>query len=341
MPTYTLVTGANGHFGNNLVRLLMSRGEHVIAGVRNPQHQKTMEDLGCTTVVADLLDRRALAVALSGVDVVYQVGAVFKHWAINPERDIYAANLQATRNLLEAAAHAGVKRLVYVSSLAALDRTRLPITEAGWNPDQSNLYFRSKTDAEKLAWELAEKHNLNMVSVLPGAMIGRNCLAPTPTMALLMSIMEGKLPVNPGFFFNFVDVEDVAVGCYRAALNGKPGERYLLANENCTSIEELVRQAQALFPERKIRMPAKPPRAVVYAAATMLEWVGKLTRREPLLQRNFLSAFTIREQCDISKAKRELGFQPRSPADAITSAFRYLAGANKDAAATVVQAVPR
>jgi dihydroflavonol-4-reductase len=325
MPTKSLVTGANGHLGNNLVRLLLSRGDHVSAGIRNPQHRKTFADMGCTTVLADLLDRRALATALSGVDVVYQVGAVFKHWARNPERDIYAANMLASRNLLEAAAHAGVQRLVYVSSLAALDRSRLPITEASWNPDQSNIYFRSKTDSEKLAWELAAKHNVNMVSVLPGAMIGRNCLAPTPTMALLTSVVAGQLPVNPGFFFNFVDVEDVAAGCHSAALNGKPGERYLLANENCTSIEELVRQAQALFPERKIAMPAKPPRVVVYAVASVLEIVGRLTRREPLLQRNFLKVFTVREQCDISKAKTELGFSPRPPSEAIASALRFLA----------------
>jgi len=327
MPTKSLVTGANGHLGNNLVRLLVDRGDHVNAGIRNPQYRKTLEGLGCATVPADLLDRRSLVKALNGVDVIYQVGAVFKHWAPNPERDIYEANMLATRNLLEAAAHAGVQRLVYVSSIAALDRSRLPITESSWNPDQSNIYFRSKTDSEKLAWELAQKHNLNMVSVLPGAIIGRNCLVPTPTMALLTSVIDGKLPINPGFFFNFVDVEDVAEGCYSAALNGKRGERYLLANENCTSIEELVRHAQALFPDRNIAMPTKPPRAVVYAAAAMLEVVGRLTRREPLLQRNFLNAFTVREQCDISKAKRELGFRPRPPNEAISSALRYLAAA--------------
>lgn len=204
MPTKSLVTGANGHLGNTLVRLLVSRGEHVIAGIRNAQHRNILDSLGGTTVRADLLDRSSLAAALQGVEVLYQVGAVFKHWAPNPERDIYAANMNATRNVLEAAAHAGVRRVVYVSSLAALDRARVPINESSWNPDRSNIYFRSKTDAEKLAWDLAEKHRLNMVSVLPGAMIGRNCLTPTPTMALLTSVIEDKLPVNPGFFFNFM-----------------------------------------------------------------------------------------------------------------------------------------
>jgi dihydroflavonol-4-reductase len=325
MPTTSLVTGANGHLGNNLVRRLLGRGERVVAGIRNPKYRAALENLGCTTAQVDLLDRASLPRALAGVDVVYQVGAVFKHWARDPERDIYTANLNATRNILEAAAQAGVRRLVYVSSLAALDRSRPPVTESGRNPDRSNVYFRSKTDSEKLAWELAAKYGLDLVSVLPGAMIGKNCLTPTPTMALLKSVLDGALPVNPGFFFNFIDVEDVAEGCHVVARSGKFGERYLLANERCTSIAELVRLAQAQFPERNIATPAKPPRLAITVAASVLEFVGRLTRREPMLQRNFLQAFTVPEHCDISKARRELGFRPRSPEESIASAFRYLA----------------
>lgn len=319
------VTGANGHLGNNLVRTLLDRGENVVAGIRNTNHAEKLRALGGRVTHADLLDKPSLVRSLDKVDVLYQVGAVFKHWAPDPEHDIYQANMRATRNILEAAAEAGVEKVVYVSSLAALDRACNPITETTWNPDTSNVYFRSKTDSEKLAWDLAGKLGLNMVSVLPGAMIGPNCWSPTPTMSLLRTILEGMLTADPGFFFNFVDVRDVAEGCWQVAENGRAGERYLLANEHCTGVGEIVRIAQTLFPERRIKTPARPPRSLLYPIVTILELAARFRGQEPELQRNYLRVFTLREECDISKARRELGFAPRSPQETIEAALKYQA----------------
>lgn len=325
MHKTSFVTGANGHLGNNLVRLLVDRGERVIAGIRNPGHADRLRTLGCRVAHADLLDKPSLIRALDKVDVLYQVGAVFKHWTPDPERDIYQANMRATQNILEAAAEAGVEKIVYVSSLAALDRTCDPITETTWNPDTSNVYFRSKTDSEKLAWNRAGKLGLNMVSVLPGAMIGPNCWSPTPTMSLLRTILEGKLTADPGFFFNFVDIRDVAEGCRQAADRGVPGERYLLANEHCTGVGEIVRLAQELFPPRDIKTPARLPKPLMRTIVALLELTAKLRGREPEMQRNYLRVFTLREECDISKARRELRFAPRPPQEAIEAALKYQA----------------
>ena len=325
MKNTVLVTGANGHLGNNLVRALVGKGEKVVAGIRNPANRKALAGVECDITPIDLLDRSSLAKGMVGVNVLYQVGAVFKHWAKNPEREIYQANLQGTRNALEAAAEAGVQRIVYVSSLGVLDRSRITITETTWNPVRSNIYFRSKTDSEKLAWELAEKLGLELVSVLPGAMIGENCFGMTPTMALFRTILDGKLPVNPGFFFNFVDVADIAEGCWLAATRGRPGERYLLANENCTGIEEIIRIAQHEFPDRGIKIPPTPPRALLRLLVSLMEGVSKIRGVEPELQRNYLTEFSIRESCDISKARRELGFNPKPPREVIVNTLRYVA----------------
>jgi dihydroflavonol-4-reductase len=319
----SFVTGANGHLGNNLVRTLLDRELNVVAGIRNPNHTEKLRTLGSRVVYADLLDKPSLVRALDKVDVLYQVGAVFKHWSPHPERDIYHANLLATRNVLEAAAETGVKKVIYVSSLGALDRSQIPITENGWNSDTANVYFRSKTDSEKLAWELTRRLGLPMVSVLPGAMVGPNCWAMTPTMSLLQTILQGKLSADPGFFFNFVDVRDVAEGCWQAAVHGKAGERYLLANENCTGVGEIVRIAQMLFPERKIKTPPHPPKLLLYLVASFLELVDKLRGREPELQLNYPRVFTLREECDISKARKELGFGPRPPQETIEAALKY------------------
>ena len=325
MQNTVLVTGANGHLGNNLVRVLLGKGEKVVAGIRNPANRAALAGLECDITQIDLLDRSSLVKAMTGVSVLYQVGAVFKHWAKDPEREIYQANLQGTRNALEAAAEAGVRRIVYVSSLGALDRSLTPITEITWNPVTSNVYFRSKVDSEKLAWKLAGELALDVVSVLPGAMIGENCFAMTPTMSLFRTILSGKLTANPGFFFNFVDVADIADGCWLAATRGRPGERYLLANEKCTGIEEIIRNAQQEFPDSEIKMPPTPPRALLRLIVSLMEWVSKIRGVEPDLQRNYLTEFSVREVCDISKARRELGFNPKPPGEVLINTLRYVA----------------
>ncbi|MBI3526234.1 MAG: NAD-dependent epimerase/dehydratase family protein [Betaproteobacteria bacterium] len=325
MQNTSLVTGANGHLGNNLVRALLAKGDSPVAGIRNPANDIALASLGCSIARIDLLDKPSLVRAMKDVDVVYQVGAVFKHWARNPEQEIYQANLQGTRNALEAAAETGVRRVVYVSSLGALDRSRTPITEKAWNPVRTNIYFRSKTDSEKLAWELADKLGLEMVAVLPGAMIGGNCFGVTPTMSIFRTILEGKLSANPGFFFNFVDVADVAEACWLAAAKGRPGERYLLANENCTGIEEIVGIAQREFPERKIKLPPTPPRILLRLIVFLMEGISKIRGVAPELQSNYLTEFSVREVCDITKARRELGFAPKPPHEVIANTLRYVA----------------
>ena len=327
MEQTSLVTGSGGHLGNNLVRALAAKGVPVVAAVRNPEHRTRLPASGCKMVTANLLDKASLASAMRGVTTLYQVGAVFKHWAKDPEREIYQANLAATRNALEAAAEAGVGRIVYVSSLGALDRSTTLINPTTWNPSRANVYFRSKTDAEKLAWELARRLRLDMVSVLPGAFIGKNCFNLTPTMGLLKTILDRKLPVDPGFFFNFVDVADVAEGCWLAATRGRSGERYLLANENPTSVGEIVKIAQETFPERNIKTPSKPPRLVLGLVVSLMEHIARIRGVEPELQRNFLTEFAAREVCDISKSRHELGFAPAAPLEAIRAALTYLASA--------------
>lgn len=324
MQNTVLVTGANGHLGNNLVRVLLEKGEKVVAGIRNPANRAALAGLECDIAQIDLLDRSSLVKAMKGISVLYQVGAVFKHWAKDPEREIYQANLQGTQNVLEASAEAGVQRIVYVSSLGALDRSQTPITETTWNPVTSNVYFRSKVDSEKLAWKLAGELALDVVSVLPGAMIGENCFAMTPTMSLFRTILDGKLSANPGFFFNFVDVADIAEGCWLAATRGRPGERYLLANEKCTGIEEIIRIAQQEFPDSGIKMPPTPPRALLRLIVSLMEGVSKIRGVEPELQRNYLTEFSVREVCDISKARNELGFNPKPPREVIVNTLRYV-----------------
>src|SRR5215467_14144582 len=137
-----LATGANGHLGNNLVRLLINKGIPVRASVRNIRNKEAFSGLNCEVVQADITDKQSLIRALEGVETFYAVGAVFKLWARDPKKEIYDVNLAGTKNIVEAAKEAGVKRIVYISSIAALNYQKLPTNESyGYNPERRNWYY--------------------------------------------------------------------------------------------------------------------------------------------------------------------------------------------------------
>ena len=221
-----LVTGANGHLGNNLVRLLIAKGYQVRASVRNIKNTKPFEGLDCEVVQADITDKNSMLQALRGVDTFYAVGAVFKLWAKDPQKEIYDVNMNGCKVMIAAAARAGVKRIVYVSSIAALDYTKgIPINEeSGYNPDRRDMYYNSKNDAEKLAFGLAKKHDIELVAVLPSAMIG-GVIADrlSNSNEILKAILNNKLPIETKITLNWIDVNDVAEGCVLAATKGKSG----------------------------------------------------------------------------------------------------------------------
>lgn len=319
-----LVTGATGHLGNSLVRALLAKGKKVRASARNLNYQEPFAGLNCELVYAELTDKKSLYQALEGVEILYQVAAVFKHWSKDPKMEIIDANLRMTQNILEAAAEQGVKKVIYVSSIAAIDRKAIPLDETTWNKDFQNPYFHSKTVSEQLAWRLADKLNLQMVTVLPSAIIGPNAFIRfTPTMNLFMNILNNKLPFDPDFNFNFVHVMDVAGGMIAAAEKGRCGERYVLATEPAIEISKVIQIARALFPD--IKMPQKIDYASLMNIATSMEKESEITGQTPLLLRSNVELYyQADERIDISKAKKELGYDPMSPEEAIKETFIYL-----------------
>lgn len=322
-----LVTGANGHLGNNLVRLLISKGIPVRASVRNIKNKEPFAGLDCEVVQADITDKQSLINALQGVDTFYAVGAVFKLWAKNPKSEIYDVNLLGTKNIIEAAAEAGVKRIVYVSSIAALDYSKLPAKESnGYNPDRRDWYYNSKNDGEKLAFEMAKIHNVELVAVLPSAMIGSVAYSPLSTSYnIIKLILKKQIPVETNIAINWIDVKDVAEGCYLAATKGKNGERYILANEKCTSLKKTTLIAQELFPDLKIKLPISVPKPLLFVIARFMEIGSTISGEAPLLSTKDIAMFSgLQQDFDITKARKELGFNPKDPRQAVKEAMIYL-----------------
>ncbi|GGH33371.1 NAD-dependent dehydratase [Dyadobacter endophyticus] len=322
-----LVTGANGHLGNNLVRLLIKKGIPVRATVRNLGNITSLSGLDCEVHQADITDRQSLLKALDGVDVFYAVGAAFKLWAKDPKREIYDVNMEGTRNMIEAAAEMGVRRIVYVSSVAALDYTNLPTKESsGYNPERGDMYYNSKNDGEQLAFRLAAELGVELVAVLPSAMIGGEASLPlNVSYGVLKLILNKQIPVDTKITLNWIDVNDVAEGCYLAARKGRTGERYILANEKCMSITESTRISASIYPELRLSVPKSLPGFMLTAIAGMMEFSAWIRGKAPVLTRKDIAMFSgLQQNFDISKARMELGFDPTPPEQALKAALAYL-----------------
>ena len=324
MKGISLVTGANGHLGNNLVRALLARGEWVRASVRNPQNRAPFEGLECDVVQADLLDKDSLLRACEGVQTLYQVAAVVKHWSRNAEEEVLRPAVEGTRNVLEAAAHQGVTRVVYVSSEITLGSHDSPIDESSWRSDYfGNPYAKAKTESERLAWKQADELDLGLVSTLPGSIVGPHCFSLTPTMGYLKQALGGEVFLDINLCFNFVDARDVAAGMIAAAEKGRRGERYLLATEEAVSNRRLLELAQGFNPE--VKVPPRAPRLALMAVAGAMELGARITGGQPRLSRSQIKIFYgTKRRMDLTKARVELGYTPRDPETAIREAFEYL-----------------
>ncbi len=326
MNQKSLVTGANGHLGYNLCKLLIEKNIEVVATYRNEKNKKILLELGCEITHVDIMNKSSMIEAFKGVTNLYAVGASFKMWSKNPKKEIYDNNVEGTRNLFEAAFINGVKNILYVSSVAALDFTKLPAKESnGYNTDRRNWYYNSKNDSDKLAIELSKKYNIRTVLILPSAMIGSIAHNLSYSNKLVYQIMNGEMVADTNITLNWIDVKDVAMGAYLAMKKGRNRERYILANEKHTSIQESVNIASKEFSSLKLKTPPKVPKFLLYIVAFFMEIGSKITGKEPLLKREYIKMFYgLHQDYDISKAKTELGFQPTNSKTTLINALAYL-----------------
>jgi dihydroflavonol-4-reductase len=322
----SLVTGGNGHLGNNLVRLLLSENQNLRTTVRNINNQQPFIGLNCEVVQADITNRASLKKAFQGITNVYAVAANFSMWAKHPKTEIYDNNMQGTQNVFDMAKECGVKNIVYVSSVASLDLTTLPAhVDNGYNKDRRNWYYNSKNDSDKLALELGKTYGIRTVVVLPSAMIGSKAFKLSYSNHLVLQVLNGEIPVDTNITLNWVDVKDVALGTYKAMTNGRDQHRYILSNEKHMTLQETVKIASNLYPELHLKMPKKAPKWVLYAVAGVMEMRSKLTGQEPLLQRHYLDMFYgLKQDYDSSTSRQELGFNPKPSKKALEEALTYL-----------------
>ncbi|MEK1911910.1 MAG: SDR family oxidoreductase [Pseudomonas chlororaphis] len=313
------VTGATGLLGNNLVRELLARGCAVKALVRSrAKGEQQFKNLsGVELVVGDMGDVEAFAAALGGCDTVFHTAAFFRdnykggsHW-----QELEKINVIGTRELLEQAYRAGIRRFIHTSSIAVLDGAPgSSIDETCLRADaNADGYYRSKILADRAVLAFLEAHpEMQACMVLPGWMWGPGDLGPTSSGQLVNDVLHGKLPgLIPGSF-SVVDARDVALAQIAAARHGRRGERYLAAGRHMTMAElvpVLGRIAGVKPPARYVPLP------LLYTLAAVQEVYARLTGRPILLSLATLRLLVRekdRSRFNYRKSEQELGLNFRA-----------------------------
>ena len=317
-----LVTGSTGFVGNHVARLLASRGERLRLFVRPSSNQATLTGLDAEIVVGDLRDESSVAKATRCCDTVYHVAAEYSLWAKNPDR-VYETNVGGTRNLLEAARLAGVKRFVHTSSIGTISPSHdgSPVTEESPSslPVMTGHYKRSKFMAEREVERYASG-GLDAVIVNPTAPIGEGDFKPTPTGQIIKDFLDGRMPAYVDTGLNLVDVRDVARGHWLAATKGRRGERYILGSENL-SLHQILECASAASGRKAPRV--RLPYFAAWAAGVCSTGWSQLTGVAPRVPLDGVRMSRRPMFADCSKAKRELGFDPAPIQGAMVRAVEW------------------
>ena len=318
-----VVTGATGLVGNVLVRALPAEGVGPLrAVVRSTSDLAPLAGLDVEIFTADVRDPASLVPAFAGADVVFHVAGIV---SIDRGgfRRLQETNVEGTRNVLSACREAGVRRLVYCSSIHAfaVPTSGGCITEESLvDPSRaSGAYDRSKAEAT-LAVREAMKQGLDAVMVYPTGIIGPYDYRPSHTGELVIQCARGRLGAYVDGAYNFVDVRDVAAGLSAAAAKGVSGQGYILAGHN-VSVLELLRTVEAVTgtPAPRLHMPFRLVRAVSFLIPVYY-WA---TRQKPLFTTYSLDVISSGCTMTNEKAERDLGYQPRPFRQTIEDTVRW------------------
>lgn len=320
---HTLVTGSTGFLGWHIARLLRERGHQVRLLTRQAG---PVSGLDCETaphsqtIVGDLRDRASLERAVAGCRYVFHAAADYRLW-VRDESQMYASNVDGTRDLLAASRAAGVERVVYTSTVGCIGFPEHGLGDEDQPVSLAQMtgpYKRSKFLAEQVAIQAAQ--DLDVTIVNPTAPIGEHDVKPTPTGKIVVDFLAGKMPAVVDTGLNLVDVHDCALGHLQALEHGRRGERYILGSENLHLREILGRLARITGR----RAPTwQIPHFVAYAAGAASSGWAAISGGEPGVPLDAVRMARQKMYASSDKAKRELGYAPATVDDALRRAVTW------------------
>ena len=326
--TRYIITGAAGHLGSTIIRLLLADGQKV-RGLILPIELPAVE--GAEYVQGNILNPESLAQLFLREEgerlvVIHTAGIVDITGQIS--ENLRRVNVTGTKNILALCIKHHVDKLVYVSSVHAIPEsgTSVPQTEiAGFDPALvTGGYAKTKAEATALVLE-AVTHGLPAVVVHPSGIIGPYDDGRNHLVQMVRDFTEGKLPFCIKGGYDLVDVRDAARGCILAAERGHPGECYILSG-TYQSIEDVLKMTGQLCGKKG---PVMLPMALVRAVEPVLGLVSRLFGLRPLYTKYSLDTVCTKTRFSVRKAREELGYAIRPIRETVEDTVRWLS-TNKD-----------
>lgn len=317
-----LVTGATGHIGNVLVRLLLERGENVRALIMPGEDPTPLRGLDVEVVEGDVLDYQSLLKAFDHIQVVYHLAGII---SILPgkEQMVQVVNVIGTRNVIQAAQSAGVTRLVYTSSIHALKRVPHGILIDETVPFDTEFAI-SSYDSSKASASLeilnAVHNGMDAVIVCPTGVIGPYDFRRSEMGQLILDCVEQKPMLYVDGTYDFVDVRDVAQGLILAGEKGRCGESYILSGERI-AVLDIIKIVQEILGKRLFSL--KIPMRLANLTANFTPLYYRLTHARPRFTSYSLATITSNSFISHAKARLELGYLPRPLRESLADTVKW------------------
>jgi len=322
MAKRALVTGATGCVGANIVEALAARGYEVRALRRTTSRLDALAGLDPEYATGDVLDEASLSAAMTGCDLVFHAAAVSQYWRNKPE-EIYAANVDGTRNVLRAASAQGVQRVVFTSSVAALGvptrRGQLLDESAMFNLRPAQFHYGHSKVLAEAEVQRAVAEGLDVVIVNPVSVIGQRDVHFVGG-EILRTAKRGLLVAAPPGGMGVVSAQATGEGHVLAAERGRTGERYILNGEN-VSHRALMALAAEVTGGRAPWITI--PRVLMTPLAALVDVLNRVRRATPLVDGSQLHLSSRDMYFDGRKAERELGFVGGSVQASVMEAWAW------------------
>lgn len=312
-----LVTGASGHLGNNIVRLLIEKGYKVRGLVRSDR--QPLEGLNCEIVRGDVLQIDTLERAYHGVSYVIHCAAQISiSGGLGGE--VFNVNVVGTRNILKMAELKNVEKVVYVGSIHAFKDSGGIVDESAELVDNDGTsYDISKAEALKFVLGKA-KEGLDVCAVCPTALIGPYDFKPSFIGRFLISLAKRKVPALVKGGFDWVDVRDVALGVINAMEKGRSGDVFILSGEYLTVME----LAEIWGNVARVSIPRMVfPLDLAIFGATAVEIFSRFTGTSPIFTREALGALKWRSKISRKLAETKLGYRPRPLRETLEDTYKW------------------
>ena len=316
------VTGATGFIGSAVVRKLLAQKRSVRCLIEPGANTANLDGLPVERIPCDVTDAVTMRKALEGCGTLFHLAAIYKTW-LPDEAIIHRVNVEGTVCTLLAAQQAGVKRIVYTSSIAAIGLVEGGLADetTTFNLfDIANPYILTKWQSERIAMRFAES-GLPVVIVNPAFPFGPRDIAPTPTGGIVRALLAKQVPGHGPGGFCTIDVDDCAEGHLLAEERGRVGERYILGNDN-VSLKEFFAIVCKVAGLKAPRMPM--PRSLAAGVALGMElWADHVSHEEPKATYRSMRYAQRNAFFSNAKAKRELGLPTRPLEETVRRAVEW------------------